>query len=332
MAELPFSIDLIRSLAETRTDFLTRVFQFFTFLGEVEGYVLLIPLIYVTYDKKLAFRLSILTVISMSLNHLLKALIMNPRPFITEGSYSEKWAVSPAKAEELTTEYSTPSGHAMSGSSFYSYLYASVKNRRVRIASILLILLTGLSRPYLGVHYLEDVLLGWVLGTSLALLSIKYAENVGNLWSRFSHKQQIIIVGASSLLLWITTRALSDWSTDGQPVAFVGYTGFLMGIVVAYPLETKKVDFDPRSSTVSSKALRYALCVGMVMGTLLLLDEAFAAMSDDYSLLGYLLRYIRYAMAAIAGIYLGPLLFVKLGLAERLPGREEAGRPTGRCS
>ncbi len=328
MAELPFSIDLIRFLADARTDLLTMVFSFFTFLGEVEGYVLVVSLIYVTYDKKLAVRLCILTLITMSLNHVLKTLIANPRPFIADGSYSEQWAVSQAKAQELATEYSTPSGHAMSGAAFYSYFYASVKNRHVRIACILLILLTGLSRPYLGVHYLEDVLMGWVLGISITLLSARYAESIGNLWRGFSHKRQIMLVGALSVLLWIITRTLSDSSVEDQPVAFVSYTGFLMGIVVAYPLEAKKVDFDPRSSTLARKALRYVLSVAMIMGTLLLLDGAFEAVSDDYSLLGYLLRYIRYALAGVAGIFLGPLLFVKFGLAERIPASSEARQPT----
>ncbi len=320
MLELPFNIDLIRFLADTRAEWLTKVFLFFTSLGEVEGYVLLVSLIYVTYDKKLALRLSILTLISISLNHLLKMLIMNPRPFIAEGSYPEKWAVSPARAAILATEYSTPSGHAMAGSSFYSYLRASVKNRFVRAACVLLILFTGLSRPYLGVHYLEDVLIGWVLGAVIALLSIKYAENIADLWNRFSHPRQIILVGASSLVLWVITRTLNDWSIEGQPLAFVSYMGFLMGIVVARPLETKTADFDPRSSTLWRKVLRCVLCVGMIMGTLLLLDVVFEAVSGDYSLLGYLLRYARYAMAAVAGMLLGPLLFVKLGLAERARG------------
>lgn len=328
MADLPFSIELIRFLADIRTELLTKVFQFFTFLGEVEGYVLLITLIFVTYDKKLAYRLSVLTLVTMSLNHLLKTVIMNPRPFMTEGTYSEKWAVSPDKAEELATEYSTPSGHAMAGAAFYSYLLASVGSKTVRAGCILLILLTGLSRPYLGVHYLEDVLIGWVLGASIALLSIVYARKIARLWIDLSHSQQLTIVAASSLVLWIMTRVFSGSAAGDQPLAFVGYTGFLMGIVLAFPLEEKTSDFDPRSSPVWKKLARYALCVGLVMGTLLILDGAFEAVSSDDSVSGYLLRYIRYALAGVAGILLGPIFFVRLGLAERLPADPKAGRPT----
>ena len=141
MTESGFSLDLIQFLFENRTAPATALFQLFTFLGEIEGYVLVVCLIYVAYDKKLAVRLAVLALVTMSLNHVLKSLIANPRPFIGEGTYAEKWAVSASKAEELATEYSTPSGHAMTGASFYSYLYASVKNRYVRIAAIAALLL-----------------------------------------------------------------------------------------------------------------------------------------------------------------------------------------------
>ena len=103
-----------------------------------------------------------------------------------------------------------------------------------------------------------------------------------------------------------------------------------MGIVLAFPLEEKTTDFDPRSSPVWKKLARYAFCVGLVMSTLLLLDGVFEAVSSDYSVSGYLLRYIRYAVAGVAGILLGSILFVRLGLAERLPVDPKAGRPTHR--
>jgi hypothetical protein len=89
--------------------------------------------------------------------------------------------------------------------------------------------------------------------------------------------------------------------------------------VIAHPLEARHVGFDPRSANVLRKAFRFALCVALVMGTLLLLDGVFAALSDDGSVLGILLRYLRYALAGIAGMFVGPLVFVKLGWAERVP-------------
>ena len=130
-----------------------------------------------------------------------------------------------------------------------------------------------------------------------------------------------MIVVISSVILWLTTRVLHGWQIDGQPLAFVGYTGFLTGIVIAYPLETRRVNFDPRSSIVLCKMLRYILSVGMVIGTLYLLDTVFGLISGDFALPGYLLRYIRYVVAGIVAMFLAPLLFVRLGLAETIPKR-----------
>lgn len=318
MGTLPFDMDLIRSLADHRTGFLTHVFSLGSEVGEIEGYVLLVSLVFATWDKRLAFRLAALTLIAMSLNHVLKTLVMNPRPFVGDGSWAERWAVSPKRAAELATEYSTPSGHAMSGAAFYTYLYASVKDRRVRVACLLLILLTGLSRPYLGVHYLEDILIGWALGGALALVAFRYAGEIGAKWSRLSHLQQIAVAGVWGVAIFIVSLALVGWRIGDLPLAFVSHLGFLMGIVIAYPIEQRTLDFDPRSASVTKKMLRFVLGVALVLGTLQILDVAFDAVSDDYTAWGFVLRYLRYALAGIAGIYLGPLLFVKLGWAERL--------------
>ncbi|RJP15993.1 MAG: phosphatase PAP2 family protein [Candidatus Abyssobacteria bacterium SURF_5] len=323
MPECSFRLDLIQFLFEHRTGAMTALLQLFSFLGEVEGYILVISLIHVAYDKKLAFRLSALVLLAMSLNHVLKTIIANPRPFIREGTYMEKWAVSTANAHELAPEYSTPSGHAMAGSCFYSYLYGSVNSRYVRTAAIATLILTGISRPYLGVHYIEDIVLGWILGVPIALFAIRFVGDIRGLWNRHTLQHQLLIVVAASALVWLGTRPLYASSALGQPLPFVSYLGFLAGIVLGYPLEAKWVRFDPRSGCIVSKTLRYALSVVLVIGTLLLLDTVFGLAASDSSILGNILRYVRYAMAALAGVLLAPFLFVRLGLAGTTPKIKE---------
>jgi membrane-associated phospholipid phosphatase len=330
VSEPAFDLELIQFLADSRNGFLTAFFLFWSFLGETEGYVLILVGIYVLYDKALAYRLSAVVLLAMCLNHALKTLIRNPRPFIDEGTWAEKWAVPARNAQELATEYSTPSGHAMSGSAFYMYLFASVKQRGARIIAVLAILLTGLSRPYLGVHYLEDILLGWLIGVSFALILFRYRAAIGNLWQRRSHAQQVSLVVAVSVVLWFVTVAAGDWRIDDQPLAFIGYAGLLTGIVIAYPLEAGRIDFDPRSGSPARKLLRYALSVGMVIGTLFLLDEVFAVLAEDSSVLGHLLRYARYTTAGIVAIWLAPLAFTRLGLAERKVGLRVTAVPSRR--
>jgi len=312
--ELPFRLDLVEFLADHRLQFLTPLLQLFTFLGELEGYILIIVLLYAAYDKKLAIRLAVLTLVTMSVNHALKTMIRNPRPFIGDGSYKQRWAVSAERAADLATEYSTPSGHAMAGASFYTYLYGVTANRYARAAFVACILLTGFSRPYLGVHYGEDVLIGWVLGLALALLAVRYGASLERRWSRVAYATQVASLVATSLGIWLVTRAVSDWSTTDPPSAFVSYAGLLTGILAGQPLEASMVNFDPKAGGPSSKLLRYVLCVAVVLGTLEILGRLFAMIAVSSSPLGHLLRYLRYSAAGFIGIFVAPLLFVRLRL------------------
>jgi undecaprenyl-diphosphatase len=71
----------------------------------------------------------------------------------------------------IVQQFSFPSGHAMVGMAFYCFVaYVSWRfvrgTRRILIVLILaiLVILIGVSRIYLGVHYLSDVIAGYLAG------------------------------------------------------------------------------------------------------------------------------------------------------------------------
>lgn len=80
--------------------------------------------------------------------------------------------------------YSLPSGHALLAVCFFGmlgyFLFKYFRKKYLKIISICLalsiIILIGLSRIYLGVHYLSDVLAGWYLGFSIISLTITFLE------------------------------------------------------------------------------------------------------------------------------------------------------------
>lgn len=98
-------------------------------------------------------------------SHLLKTLISRPRPDIV-----------PHLSHVHT--YSFPSGHAMISAVVYltlGVITAMVVGRRrlkwyVLSVALLLTLIVGVSRVYLGVHYPTDVFAGWIAGLAWALL------------------------------------------------------------------------------------------------------------------------------------------------------------------
>lgn len=322
MAPLPFNLHFVQFLADHRTDDLTHFFLTATFFGGAGTYLLIAILIYVAWNKQLAIRLSVLALLTMALNDLLKIAIKNPRPFIREGSWLSKWAVSPKDATVLAAEYSTPSGHAMGSSAFYSYLFARSHHRVVRIAAVAAIVLIGFSRPYLGVHYGEDILIGWAFGLTMAAVSIRYGDAIATAWSRLSYVRQIAATVAGSLGLWLLGVLLNGGQVAGQPRNVLSYTGFLTGIAIARPLEMSKVNFDPRSSGVLAKMLRYLLSLGMVIATLLVLSAVFGMIADRLSMAWNLFEYLRMSAAGFVAIFVAPLVFTRMGLAERVSDAE----------
>jgi len=317
MFHLQFSMTLMNFLADHRDPILTKFFLFMTFLGEVNGYILIVTVVYVMFDKSLGIRLAVVLLMSMMLNHVLKIVIRNPRPFIREGTYLQKWAVSPDYARELATEYSTPSGHAMAAGAFYGYLYACVRNGYVRAVAVFALIFVGLSRPYLGVHYLEDILIGWPIGLGVAWIAVKYGDRIAAAWNRRNYGVRIALMMAASALLWLATIAINGWQIDGEPRAFLGYAGFLTGIIIGGPLEVRLVNFDPQSSNIAAKIARYVLSVGMVILTLELLGKANASLADNFSVAGYVLQYLRYTTAGVVSIFVAPLVFTAIGLARK---------------
>jgi membrane-associated phospholipid phosphatase len=89
----------------------------------------------------------------MLLNKLLKYAFHRQRPFFTDPLLT-------------LTSYSFPSGHTMMATTLYAVLAAfflsRTKDARSRVviicAAVMMILLVGFSRIYLGAHYLTDVL------------------------------------------------------------------------------------------------------------------------------------------------------------------------------
>jgi undecaprenyl-diphosphatase len=108
---------------------------------------------------------------AMTINAALKAGYARARPVLV-----------PHLTEVADTGF--PSGHAMGSAAVYlslGLLLARVLRRRIEktyaIASaMLLTLLVGASRVYLGVHYPTDVLAGWLAGIAWALACGAVAE------------------------------------------------------------------------------------------------------------------------------------------------------------
>ena len=155
---------------------LTQIVKIITHIGDAVAVIAICLILFIVPKtrNKIAIPVLIVVVSSALLNIILKNIISRPRPNILR------------IVEE--TSFSFPSGHAMTNMTLYMMLilftlkYISNKTLKyfIVITFTALITLIGISRVYLGVHYITDIIGGWLLGMFCAILVyalwIKYTE------------------------------------------------------------------------------------------------------------------------------------------------------------
>ncbi len=151
-----------------RSNSLYSFMRIITEYGEWYTYVIIVLLIFI-FKRKYSYVLIANIMANTLFNNAIKMLIQRDRPI---------W-----KTYTLT-DYSYPSGHAMSSLAFYGLIiYLIIKYYKgktkypIIIILSLLILIVGFSRIYLGVHYLTDVLGAYFFDLIYLSIFITLIEN-----------------------------------------------------------------------------------------------------------------------------------------------------------
>ena len=154
----------IINLFKYKSDILTNIMKIITFLGSALSIILLtVLLIIVVKGKRNKILILINVIVTTLLNQLLKNVFQRGRPI---DSIIEE------------SGYSFPSGHSMVSMAFYGFLIYLVHKSNIKYKGLIvgllsvLIVLIGISRIYLGVHYPTDVIGGFTLSLSYLLLFI----------------------------------------------------------------------------------------------------------------------------------------------------------------
>lgn len=144
-----------------RCDFMTFFFKLCSTLGSTWFYVILVLTLVILKNKKDIW-VGIHLLIIQGMNRIIKALVKRPRPPQIYHLVKE-------------TNYSFPSGHSMSAMIGYGLLIIEVYQSSLKYKKLIMtllammILLIGLSRIYLGVHYFSDVIGGYLIALSYLL-------------------------------------------------------------------------------------------------------------------------------------------------------------------
>ena len=313
-----FGITLIQGL-QTLSPGLDGFMKAVTFLGTIEFYILFIPALYWCVDQKLGLRVLFILILTDVPASYFKQLLHQPRPYWIGG----------VKALADEPSYGIPSTHSSNPLAVWGLIATTAKKSWLWTLSILLILLIGISRLYLGVHFPQDVLGGWLLGLIILFLFLKYENRFLDWWGQKNANTQILLgflFSAAVILLGQLVLALiagspdpaewSAYSTKARDIEhYITLGGFLFGAIVGVALKDRYASFKMDGSALQ-KVGRYVVGIIGLFALYLGLDVLFALLAPEASLAGYILRYIRYACVSLWGMFGAPWVFIKLRLAE----------------
>jgi membrane-associated phospholipid phosphatase len=305
-------------------DWLITPMQFFTFLGDQEFYLILMPAILWCFDVGLGLRIGIIFLFSSTINGALKLVSGLPRPY---------WVSTEVRALKAANGFGLPSGHAQSAVAVWGTMAAWLKRRWTTLAMILLIFLISISRIVLAVHFPLDTLAGWLIG-ALILAGALLLEKPLIRWLRHLNLiQQIGFMLFASLTL-IALGLIAHTATAARPVPqawiaaaqvaipqsdkidprnlndFFSAGGTFFGVGVGAALLFAWGRFNARVPW-EKRAARYVLGIIVIIALYYGLKLVFPG---GQTLLGVTFRFIRYALVGFWATYGAPRLFVALRL------------------
>ena len=284
------TIEVVEFIQSFQNDFFTFFFSFISYLGEESIYIVILGIIYYAFDKRLGEFLAFSLFTAAGINTIIKGLVKAPRPF-------EKYETRIDNLREHTaTGYSFPSGHTQN---FTTFLFAGsfyLNRQYLFIVSGIFAILMALSRMYLGVHFLEDVLVSIFLGVSLSY--VFYKIFIKYYYTKLNYIYLGVLGIFTPFLFIIITKSF-----------YTSY-GLLLGFVLAMMFEKKYINFSMEVS-----AMQKLVRVVLGLFTMILVKEglsfAFDLFATEETLLMHILDLIRYALIAFVGLGLFPLTFKK---------------------
>jgi hypothetical protein len=240
-----------------------------TFLGEEAFYLLIMPLVYWCVDALAGFRIGVMLLLSAGTNGFFKLIFKSPRPY---------WVSDKIIPGAYNGSFGLPSGHAQNAAAVWGWTAREIKRPWAKWLMGILVFLIGFSRICLGVHFISDVLLGWIIGAFLVWIFARNLESLRDNLFRTSLSTKLILALLTSLLvltLPLLVAMLSrGWQIPAEWIALGGdidpmnmdgsitISGLWLGMMGGFSILLHKKGILSSSLGGGQKVLRYLVGMG----------------------------------------------------------------------
>lgn len=277
-----------------RHEWLNPIMIFLSNLGKENIIILLIACCYWLWNKRYAKYLGYGLFCNILLNITLKSWFHECRPPQT------LWM-------ELipSDSFSFPSGHAQIGSILWLGIAYYVPNRILSTLFVFIGLMIGFARSYMGVHYLHDILVGWILGLIVLGICILFEKKS---WQPLKH---VSLWGQAFILL--SFLLLFNFSIESNTTQKIAATAAFFGFWLGCAWEAKFLRFN---SAIKPLTLLGQLFIGLMgIGFILLAKKLISGLiSVDLKLTITIVLYFALGIWITVG---APFVFAKYKLVTK---------------
>ncbi|MEB9507753.1 phosphatase PAP2 family protein [Bacillus anthracis] len=276
------NIDML--LLEWMTSFegrvLTTFFKLVSSLANETLYLVIISFLYWCVSKRKAFHMIVMLCFSGYIGIMVKEFMKIPRPYTYDGIE--------ALYEKSAAGYSFPSTHVQLSTTFWGSFMILCKKRIVWIIGIIFIILVAISRLYLRVHWLSDIIGAVLFSVIVVYLYTKVTMGLSD--RKFILLQRIIL--AVSLIMYVMTSQVDN----------LKLLGVLTGSTIGIMLENHFINMN-ESNDFKMQVVKTVLGLSIMLIMQFILKKV---IPDMY--------YLRYAVTGITITFLCPFMFHMLRL------------------
>lgn len=279
-----FMVNIDMLLLEWMTSFegsvLTTFFKLVSSLANETLYLIVISISYWCISKRKAFHMIVMLCFSGYIGIMVKEFMKIPRPYTYDGIE--------ALYEKSAAGYSFPSTHVQLSTTFWGSFMILCKKRIVWIIGIIFIILVAISRLYLRVHWLSDIIGAVLFSVIIVYLYTKVTMELSD--RKFILLQRIIL--AVSLIMYVMTSQVDN----------LKLLGVLTGSTIGIMLENHFINMN-ESDDFKMQVVKTVLGLSIMLIMQYILKKV---IPDMY--------YLRYAVTGITITFLCPFIFHMLRL------------------